>query len=134
MIKLNYFRCNNFLCIPNSKVCNGISECGDNSDEEGDNCETKNSEWIIILLFIRLKSINIINILLNVCKIFKNCFKFELDNYKEPEFFEKNCVDYILKSIKLRKKTNYFLFLGWYFGIHNLVAICHLFTFSNFTK
>ena len=30
---LNQYRCNNTNCIPGSLICNGIDDCGDNSDE-----------------------------------------------------------------------------------------------------
>ena len=29
-----YFTCDNKDCVPNSEVCDGTDDCGDNSDEE----------------------------------------------------------------------------------------------------
>ena len=33
-----YFHCSNRKCIPDSKQCNNINECGDNSDERKCGC------------------------------------------------------------------------------------------------
>ena len=30
---IGYYRCSNKRCVPNNKVCNGINDCLDNSDE-----------------------------------------------------------------------------------------------------
>ena len=43
----NQFLCNNRKCIPESWKCNGVNNCGDNSDEIGVLC--KGSYYVLFL-------------------------------------------------------------------------------------
>ena len=46
---LLYFQCNNHVCIKASDKCNGVNNCGDNSDENEQEC-SNHGELIHILL------------------------------------------------------------------------------------
>ena len=50
---MNQFRCTNDTCIPIAWACDGVDDCGDNSDENKSTCNTgilQNFNLIITLL------------------------------------------------------------------------------------